>query len=402
MTNLGFVGVGGYGRAQLEQFLPFHRSGQVRICALADVSREALAAASNIEGLQDARGFDDYRAMLEMDDLDAVVISAPIPFHEEVALRAIERGVFALLEKPPAPLMSQLERLIAADVDGKVMVAFQHVYSPLLQRMKEIVRSGEIGQPLAFSVAGIWPRSTSYYERAGWAGQIFWRDRVTLDGPCTNGMSHYVNSLFYVGGETPGSYALPSRLEGEAYRARPVPSYDVGVLRGRFDEGSEFQAMFSHAGAEAMPVRLRAQGTLGAVELSDNNKLLCDHAGRTTAGSDGRDELAAAFLAFVEGRKESNLTPLSEMRAYVLATNMMLLSSGGIHSADGRFVTVHHPETPGAIYEVEGLNERFARSYERGGSLDAPWIVPPRMITRREMDEPRLLDLLREGEPPRR
>lgn len=400
MTNLGFIGVGGYGRAQLENFLPFHRAGRVRITALADVSSTALEAASGIDGLERAQSFTDYAAMLSAADLDAVVISAPIPLHEEMTRRTAERGLFALVEKPPVPLWSQLEGLIAADPRAKIMVGFQHVYSPLLQRMKEITWGGDIGQPLAFSGMGVWPRTSAYYDRAGWAGQLTWRGRATLDGPCTNGMSHFVNSLFFAGGETRSGFATPRWLEGEAYRARPVPSYDVGALRGELDNGCEVSALFAHASADTVPVCLQARGTKGSVTLTDNNKTLCDHAGRTTAGSDGRSELVLAFLEMTEGRAESNLTPLTAMRDYVLATNMMLQSSGGIHQIADQFVTVHDPASPGAVYGVAGLKDLFSHASERGASLravGAPWAIAPQRVRREEYDENRLLQLLREG-----
>ena len=400
MINLGFIGVGGYGRAQVESFLPFHRSGRVRICALADISRAALDVATAFEGLQDAHCFTDYEALLAVDDLDAVVISVPIPFHEETALRAAERGVFVLLEKPPVPLLSQLDRLIAADARGRTMVGFQHVYSPLLQRLKEIAWSGEIGQPLAFVGAGVWPRTTAYYERAGWAGKIFWKDRVTLDGPCTNGMSHFVNSLFFAAGDTPKGYALPTRLEGEVYRARPIASYDLGGMCAELDNGCKFQALFSHAASGAVPVGIHVHGTSGKAALLENNKLLREPSGRTTAGSDGRSELVLAFLEMAEGKAEANLTPLAATRAYVLATNMMFLSSGGIHAIDDSAVTGLPPASPDTVYEVTGFQEVFDAVVEQGVSLraaGAPWAVQPRIVKQDEYDEAQLLDLLRKS-----
>ena len=398
MIRLGFIGVGGYGRWQLESFLPFQHDGRLRICALADPSEGALSAASCLAGLEQATRFTDYEAMLDAGDLDAVVISSPIPTHEEMALAASSRGLFVLLEKPPVPLLSQLERLIAADKRGRVMVGFQHIYSPLLREMKRAVWSGEIGQPLSISGSGLWPRATKYYERASWAGKLFWNQRATLDGPCTNGMSHFVNSLFFVAGTGATGFALPRYLEGEAYRAHPLASYDLGVMRGETDGGLVFNALFSHAAAETVPVRFVVQGTEGKIKLGDNNKLLEDSRGRITTGSDGRRELPLAFLDFVEGQAKKNLTGLEAARAYVLATNMMFLSSGGIHDVAKRHAVARSPGTAEAIHEVQGLQELVGHASEDGApraTTGMPWAVQPRRIERGEFNEQQMLSLLR-------
>ncbi len=402
MLNLGFIGVGGYGSTHLKGFLPYHAAGKVRICALADLSPGALGLAAQYTELSSAATYRDYQELLHRDDLHAVVISAPIPAHREIALKAIRRGLFVLLEKPPVPLLSELRELIAADTNRKVMVAFQHVYKPLVRQMKAEVWSGVIGHPEAITAWGLWPRTSEYYERSPWAGKLFEDGRAIMDGPCTNAMAHFINSLFFIAGKKPTASARPEFLEGEVYRARPIASYDIGAVRGMLDNGLKFSAALSHASAEMIPARIRAKGSKGHIELFENATKLRDTRGNIYSGSDGREELRMAFIDFVKGDSKQNLTGLEATMPYVLATNMMLQSSGGIHSIPKANISTHQPDTAHTIFSVPGLKSFFDSSNEQMGSLrkaGASWAKTTQPLSFHDFDERRMLEFLRIGEP---
>lgn len=399
MLNLGFIGVGGYGRYQLEGFLPLQAAGRLRIRALADPSASALEEARALPGFASAEVYADYRALLDEAEIDAVVICAPIPAHKEITLRALRRNLFILLEKPPVPLLSDLRDLIAADHARRVMVGFQYIYRPLVQRMKRAAWTGEIGRVVAVATYGLWPRATEYYERSPWAGLLFRGGCATLDGPCTNAMAHFLNSLFFIAAEHPEHFAKPDRLEGEVYRARPMESYDVGALRGHLDNGVSFSASFAHASAETMPVRIVTRGTRGQLELLDNARRYRDSRGNVFEGEDGREELRLAFLDFAEGDARRNLTSLRACLPYVLATNLMFQSSGGIGTIDGAYFELLQAEASGAVYSVPGLGDLFASCAERPrsfASAGVPWAIPPRPLSASDFDEREMLGFLTE------
>lgn len=402
MINLGFIGVGGYGETHLRGFLPHHHAGRGRICALADASPSALAAAQKLTGLPSAAAHPDYQELLDRDDLHAVVVSTPISSHRKIALHAIKKGLFVLLEKPPVPLLSELRELIAADANRRVMVAFQHIYKPIVSQMKTAVRNGAIGQPIAISTWGIWPRTSEYYGRSAWAGELFDGGRPVLDGPCTNAMAHFINSMFFISGRLASEYATLQCLEGEVYRARPIAGYDVGAFRGLLDNGIRFCASLSHASAKLSPARICVRGTNGMTELYENATKLRDPQGRVFSCSDGREELRHAFLKFVEGDSSQNLTDLPSMEPYVMATNMMLHSSQGIRTIPDTEVDVHLPGTPAAIYTVPGLEEIFHFSSSNQTSLQksgARWAKSTQMLTTDDIDELEMLNFLRSSEP---
>lgn len=330
MIKIAFIGVGGYGRPQLESFLPLQQRGEISITALVDPSVAALDVASALPGLERAARYTDYRQLLAEDDVDAAVVVAPIPLHYEITTRLLDRGLYILLEKPPVPLLSQLEDLIVRDTAGRVMVGFQYCYSHAVADLQRRIRDGEFGKLLSLSASGVWPRSSEYYNRADWAGKLTWRGNPTLDGPATNAMSHFLNLLFYLGATPPDLSLVPVEVAGEVYRSRPIESYDFCALRGKFSTGVQFSAGFSHLGRQALPVKVVVRGDKKTAEVGEKEL----QGTGTTEGT--RDALVRAFVAFASGQTTANRTPLTATRPYVLATNLMFQSSGGIHNLDTR------------------------------------------------------------------
>ncbi len=361
-TRLGFLGVGGYGRHHINGFLAPQARGLVRITALADPSRSALDDLRNVEGLCGARHFSDYKDLLAEDGIDAVVISAPIPLHYEMTLAALERGLFVLLEKPPVPLLSQLDELIAADRDGRVMVAFQNVYSDLIGDLKRELVDGRIGTLRSISAHGLWPRPADYYRRSGWAGQLVWRGLPVFDGPCTNGMAHFVNLALHLAGDKITAFARPAHLAGEVYRARPdLPSYDTACLTGTTDNGVNFFMGFSHASSALSPVTLCLRGTQGSLQLVEDCRSIRSEDGGLKCGNDGSECLQRRFVEFARGDATQNRTPLSSMRPYVVATNLMFQSSGGIHQIPDEYVRCVETNVHGSQFDIANVKTLFER-----------------------------------------
>ena len=79
-------------------------------------------------------------------DLDAVTIAAPTHLHREIALRCIERGIHALVEKPIASTVEEGEDIIAAARRAGVTLMVGHVerFNPAVQAIKDAIRGEDI------------------------------------------------------------------------------------------------------------------------------------------------------------------------------------------------------------------------------------------------------------------
>ena len=96
------IAVIGFGKIAADQHVP----------AIAANPRFELAATSSRTGQGTARQFTDWRQLLDqVDGLEAVAITTPPAVRYEIASECIERGLHALLEKPPTDTLSEIEDL---------------------------------------------------------------------------------------------------------------------------------------------------------------------------------------------------------------------------------------------------------------------------------------------------
>lgn len=92
--------------------------------------------------------FLDYDAMLEWDAIDAVYIPLPNHLHVEWAKKAARAGKHVLCEKPIAMVASEIDELIALRDQSGLLIAeaYMIVHHPQWVRVRELIRSGEIGK----------------------------------------------------------------------------------------------------------------------------------------------------------------------------------------------------------------------------------------------------------------
>jgi predicted dehydrogenase len=98
----------------------------------------------------DARVTGDFGELLTADDVDAVVIATPVPTHYPLARDALEAGKHVFVEKPPAMQAAEMEELIhLAEARGLVLMpGHLLLYHPAVQKLKELVDAGELGEVL--------------------------------------------------------------------------------------------------------------------------------------------------------------------------------------------------------------------------------------------------------------
>src|SRR5579862_5112717 len=98
------------------------------------------------------QAFESYEALLAAPGLQAVVICSENVRHRALAEMAAGAGKHILCEKPLATSIADGEAMIAAcrKAGVQLMTAFPCRYSPVMQRLKAALDSGEAGKILAF------------------------------------------------------------------------------------------------------------------------------------------------------------------------------------------------------------------------------------------------------------
>jgi len=141
MTRVALVGLGYWGPNLARNF-----DDLAELRWLCDASPDALERFG--ARYAQARTTTDLDEVLADPELDAVVVATPAVTHYELAKRALEAGKHVLVEKPPAMSAVEAEDLVAAsESSGRVLMpGFLLLYHPAVQKLKELVASGELGE----------------------------------------------------------------------------------------------------------------------------------------------------------------------------------------------------------------------------------------------------------------
>ena len=141
------LGAGNRAKIYGDYALRFPR--ELRIVGVAEPNawrREAFLLRHN---LMADRGFEAWPAALDQSPpADAVIVATPDHLHHEPAMAALQKGYDLLLEKPIARSEAEcLAILRQAQSTGRI-VAVCHVlrYAPYFVLMRELIRSGVLGQ----------------------------------------------------------------------------------------------------------------------------------------------------------------------------------------------------------------------------------------------------------------
>ncbi|MGI8908507.1 MAG: Gfo/Idh/MocA family protein [Candidatus Sumerlaeaceae bacterium] len=142
------------------------------------VKRAELVALSSSDPAKraqflDVRGYDTCQEMVSSGDIDAIVIATPHMSHVDLGICALQAGLHTMVEKPLASSKGEAERLLLAREESRQVFAimFNLRTRPILQKVREIVISGELGEVRRVNwTATMFFRPEVYYARSAWRG----------------------------------------------------------------------------------------------------------------------------------------------------------------------------------------------------------------------------------------
>lgn len=142
-VRIGFIGTGSRGQYHLNNMKEIPNADVVALC---DNYEPNLKAASAI--YPEAKTFDDYRRVLEMPEVQAVMIAVPLYEHARLTIDALQAGKHVFCEKSMATTpQGCLDMYNAFKQSGKVMfIGQQRLYDPKYIRAMEMIHSGVIGE----------------------------------------------------------------------------------------------------------------------------------------------------------------------------------------------------------------------------------------------------------------
>lgn len=145
------VGTGGIGRRTLGDLRLCDTAEVVAVCSRSRASADEFARTWNLP-----LAFDDFAALCESPDVDAVYIGTPHSTHFDYARRALMARKHVLCEKPLTMTAVEAQELgrHAAEAGVFLMEAMWMKFSPAMQRAMALIGAGTIGEP-RFVQAGL-------------------------------------------------------------------------------------------------------------------------------------------------------------------------------------------------------------------------------------------------------
>jgi len=212
----------------------------VAICGRRQAPASALADQWGIP-----HTFTDADEMLDSVELDAVVIATANDSHHHLALKAIERGLHVLCEKPLGLNVAQAEQMTAAaDKAGVItLVPFTYHWMPVNQWVRRLIDQGFVGRPLHINLR--------YYTDFGFDDSYSWRfDREIAGAGIIGDLgSHWIHMARWMLGDDEASVsAMTSTFVDRALRP----------------DGSDYERLEDSA---VLTVRYRS-GAYGVIQTS--------------------------------------------------------------------------------------------------------------------------------------
>lgn len=260
--------------------------------------------------------YEDYNEMLKRNDLDAVDILVPIEMNYIVSEACAKAGKNFICEKPLAPDMNQAAKYLklSETYKVKIMIAENYRYNEENNKIKEIVKSGKIGDIVYFIRNNIncFPCEMTKDTYAG----TEWRQHPRFPGGAFLDASvHDIAAMRHIFGKVKCVQAF-GRPQKEDFN--PYLSVNTNIL---FDSGITGYYTYFPSGMEPQRplVGFRIFGTKGEVYLEEKSCGVIN-----VAYNDGRSEQLKYtpergyynellnFYNALQGTEEISVTPQVE------------------------------------------------------------------------------------------
>ncbi|SIR31159.1 Gfo/Idh/MocA family protein [Halanaerobium kushneri] len=166
--KLGIIGIGNMGSSHAKSILE-GRVKNARLTAVCDIEPARLQWAETNLGAE-VECFSDQEEFYRRADIEAVFIATPHYDHPPLAIKAFEKDLHVLIEKPAGVYTKAVREMNeAAQKTDKVFgIMYNQRTRAIYQKLKDLVDSDELGEIKRINWIIDWYRSQSYYDNGGW------------------------------------------------------------------------------------------------------------------------------------------------------------------------------------------------------------------------------------------
>jgi len=327
-----------------------------------------------------AEVFDDWRAMLAADVVDAVLILAPVHLHHEIAIDALRAGKHVLIEKPLAITVRAARAIVTTAAEHGLVagVAETQRFQPRTRALQWVIGQGLIGTPQLYLSGGI---------GGEWAPDRIvahtpWRHRKLEGGggPALDHGVHLMSQIRYLMGPIDDVSALTKVLEpvrrdpigssgpDEQIANEPVVNEleDVFLAQFRFTDGA-IGCAFSGWGGRGAPTGIDANPVVyGDAGCIKGDAVFADDGLVGQAGDMMRDGASADVLErfFPRGvRDPFGLELLDFTRAIAAGSAMETSADEGLEDLTAAYAILESAVARGRV-PVSAVRDGTVSAYQ--------------------------------------
>lgn len=136
------IGVGNMGKHHARVY------SQIKDCRLVAIVDSNEAIGNEIAKKYNCNFYRTHEELLKKEKPDAISVCVPTSMHYKIASDIIKSDISVLIEKPIASTLEQAAELVrlAKKNNVKLMVGHLERFNPAVQKLKQIVKAGELGE----------------------------------------------------------------------------------------------------------------------------------------------------------------------------------------------------------------------------------------------------------------
>ena len=208
---------------------------------------------------------DDYHAVLQRDDVNALAICTPSGAHGEIAIAAARAGKHVLIEKPLEINLPRIDAVLEAAHANNITLSciFQSRMRQGVRAARQALHDGRLGKLIFANAFVPWHRPPDYYANN-------WRGTLSLDGggALMNQSIHSIDLLQWLAGDVASIFAHT------ATRVHDIEGEDTASALLTFANGAQGVIQGSTSLRFGRRARIELLGSAGNVILEEGRLIL--------------------------------------------------------------------------------------------------------------------------------
>lgn len=251
--NIGIVGLGRLGSLYVEYLS--YQIPKANVVAIVDADEKKAKGTAADYSIK--HWFTDYRDMLEIDNLQAVVIASPTSTHRDVVIDAAGKGLIIFCEKPLSiSLEEAIEMKKAVEKHGVFFhMGFMRRFDSGYAAAKKRILEGEIGDPIVF-------KATS---RDKERPSLEFADPKTSGGLFLDMGIHDFDLARWFMGDVSEVYSIGNRLKYPEMES--INEIDNAISNLTFESGTLGSVDMSRSGIYGYDIKTEILGTEGSIQI---------------------------------------------------------------------------------------------------------------------------------------